>query len=158
MKDSAIRAGVPANTVGLVADPTTVLGTASPTTMDMAGAYATFANRGERVTPTTIRRLLVAAPFEYELNPTKQRAFDTEIADEVNYAPCRRSSLTEPVTRLPGGRPAAGEDRNHGQQQVGLVCWLHTAGCHRSHAGQAGLEGQRHLAVRNWRWRFGSRC
>ena len=49
----AIRAGVPRDTTGLKADPTTVLGTASPTALDMADAYATFAARGERADTAT---------------------------------------------------------------------------------------------------------
>ena len=131
VKESAIRAGVPANTVGLGADPTTVLGTASPTTMDMAGAYATFANRGERVAPTTIKEIARGGTVEYELSPTKQRAFDTEIADEVNYA------LQKVVTNGTGyaatgiGRPAAGKtgttDNNKSAWFVGYTPQVATA-------------------------------
>lgn len=132
VKEAAIRAGVPAETVGLgTADPTTVLGTASPTTMDMAGAYATFANRGERVTPTTIKEISRGGSVEYVLSPDPQRAFSTETADEVNYA------LQKVVTSGTGfaassiGRPAAGKtgttDNNKSAWFVGYTPQIATA-------------------------------
>lgn len=132
VKEAAVRAGVPAETVGLgTADPTTVLGTASPTTMDMAGAYATFANRGERVAPTTIKEISRGGTVEYQLNPQPQRAFSTETADEVNFA------LQKVVTNGTGtaassiGRPAAGKtgttDNNRSAWFVGYTPQVATA-------------------------------
>ncbi len=49
--DAAVRAGIPADTPGMdldALDLTFVLGTASPSGLDMANAYATFAARGAR--------------------------------------------------------------------------------------------------------------
>ena len=134
VKAAAVRVGVPENTVGLAADPTTVLGTASPTTEDMAAAYATFANRGERVAPTTIKGNLAQWRRQYTLDPAPQRAFDSDIADQVNYA------LQKVVTNGTGyaatalGRPAAGKtgttDNNKSAWFVGYTrrsrrpsCW-----------------------------------
>lgn len=131
VQEAAIRAGVPAGTVGLQADPTTVLGTASPTTMDMAGAYATFANRGERIAPTTIKQISRDGVVEYEHTVERERAFDTETADEVNYA------LQKVVTSGTGyaasglGRPAAGKtgttDNNRSAWFVGYTPQVTTA-------------------------------
>ncbi len=131
VREAAIRAGVPADTIGLEADPTTVLGTASPTTMDMASAYATFANRGEHVAPTTIKQISRGGAVEYEHTVERDRAFDTEIADEVNY------SLQRVVTSGTGyaasgiGRPAAGKtgttDNNRSAWFVGYTPQVTTA-------------------------------
>jgi len=131
VKNSAIRAGVPKDTVGLVADPTTVLGTASPTTLDMAGAYATFANRGQRVAPTTIKEISLNGNVQYKLNPVKQREFEDNVADTVNYA------LQRVVTSGTGfeasnlGRPAAGKtgttDNNRSAWFVGYTPQMATA-------------------------------
>lgn len=132
VKDAAIRAGLPEGTIGLeTADPTTVLGTASPTTMDMASAYATFANRGERVAPTTIKEISRGGDVEYQHNPDPTRAFSADTADEVNYA------LQKVVTSGTGyaassiGRPAAGKtgttDNNRSAWFVGYTPQIATA-------------------------------
>ncbi len=131
VEEAAVRAGIPANTVGLAADPTTVLGTASPTPTDMASAYGTFANRGERVAPTTIKEISRNGVQEYQLTPKPERAFDTKIADEVNYA------LEKVVTSGTGyaassiGRPAAGKtgttDNNKSAWFVGYTPQVATA-------------------------------
>ncbi|MEI8081272.1 MAG: transglycosylase domain-containing protein, partial [Actinomycetes bacterium] len=110
VKEAAIRAGLPANTIGLVADPTTVLGTAAPTTEEMAGAYATFANEGMRLAPTTIKEVKLnnGGPV-YQYTPDPTRAFSPDVANTVNYA------LQKVVTSGTGyaanslGRPAAGK-------------------------------------------------
>ena len=63
VQQAALRAGIPQDTPGLkLEDPnlTFVLGTASAHTVDIAHAYATFAARGERATPTTIRSVSAA--------------------------------------------------------------------------------------------------
>ena len=57
--DAAYRVGLPTDTPGGGPDSldlTFVLGTASPSGVDMASAYATFAQRGQRVIPTTVKR------------------------------------------------------------------------------------------------------
>ena len=59
VRDMALRAGIPQTTTGwdTTDNLTFVLGTASPHTLDVANAYATFAARGVRATPTTLRRV-----------------------------------------------------------------------------------------------------
>lgn len=107
---AVVRAGIPENTVGLVADSQTTLGTASPTTLDMAGAYATFANQGQRIPPTSITSVgRAGGKLEYEYLPSRTRAFSTDVANAVNY------TLQQVVTSGTGsraqglGRPAAGK-------------------------------------------------
>lgn len=131
VRESAVRAGVPDKTIGLGADPTTVLGTASPTTLDMASAYSTFANRGERVAPTTIRQVSRGGTVEYEHNVERTPAFDEEVADEVNYA-LQGVVKSGTGTRASAiGRPAAGKtgttDNNKSAWFVGYTPQVTTA-------------------------------
>ncbi len=131
VEEAAIRAGIPQDTVGLQADPTTVLGTASPTTVDMATAYATFANRGERVAPTTIKEISRNGNVEYQHVVAPEREFDEDIADEVNYA---LESVVNGGTGYAAaalGRPAAGKtgttDNNRSAWFVGYTPQVTTA-------------------------------
>ncbi|MFZ1671292.1 MAG: transglycosylase domain-containing protein [Candidatus Nanopelagicales bacterium] len=129
--NAAVRAGVPQDTVGLKADPTTVLGTASPTTEVMAGAYATFANGGKQIKPTTIKEISRDGRVEYTYQPQANRAFTQDVANTVNYA------LQKVVTSGTGyaaasiGRPAAGKtgttDNNRSAWFVGYTPQLSTA-------------------------------
>jgi len=84
---AALRAGIPKSTPGLNLDNldlTFVLGTASPSAVDMANAYATFAARG------------VTAPPE-------------EVADTVTFALNRTVNNGTGFTARALGRPAAGK-------------------------------------------------
>lgn len=108
--DAAVRAGLPESTVGLVADSQTTLGTAAPTPLTMASSYATFANQGQRVAPTTIKSVARSSGrVEYEHLPEPTEAFTPDIANTVNY------TLGKVVTNGTGstaqglGRPAAGK-------------------------------------------------
>lgn len=131
IRNAAVRAGVPRSTIGLTADPTTVLGTASPTTLDMAGAYATFANRGMQVPTTVLKQVTRGGSVEIELVPKPKLAFEEDVADEVNYA------LQNVVTSGTGyrasaiGRPAAGKtgtsDNNKSAWFVGYTPQISTA-------------------------------
>lgn len=129
---SAIRAGIPKDTVGLVADPTTVLGTSSPTALDMADAYATFAARGVRATPTTIKEIKTAdREVDYVLDVDSRRVFEENIADNVNYTLQRVVQGGTGTTALGLGRPAAGKtgttDSNMSAWFVGYTPELATA-------------------------------
>ncbi|MEZ5117452.1 MAG: transglycosylase domain-containing protein [Candidatus Nanopelagicales bacterium] len=135
--DAALRSGVPEDTPGMYdangqANLTFVLGTASPTALDMAGAYATFAARGAQVTPTYLRQVFGAnGGLLYELSPSPESAFDSQVADTVNYA------LQKVVTNGTGfaaqalGRPSAGKtgttDENKSAWYVGYTPQLATA-------------------------------
>lgn len=109
--DAAMLAGIPADTPGMnldALDLTFVLGTASPSGLDVANAYATFANQGTRADTTFITRVIGANDgllFEYQ--PMLTPAFSTDVANTVNYA------LQKVVTSGTGkaaqviGRPSA---------------------------------------------------
>ena len=132
VKKAAIRAGVPKDTVGLRADPTTVLGTASPTAMDMADAYATFAARGERAEPVMIKTVKTAdRQIDYELQVDARREFDQNVADNVNYALQQVVNVGTGTTALGLGRPSAGKtgttDNNMSAWYVGYTPQLSTA-------------------------------
>lgn len=120
--DSAIRAGIPGTTAGLNAGPTTVLGTSSPHTLDMAAAYATFAARGLQANPYVIASVRNAnGGLLYSKRPEVSRAFDADIASQVTYA------LTQVVKNGSGfaaqdlGRPAAGKT---GTTNSNLSAWF----------------------------------
>ena len=119
--DAAVRAGIPADAAGLNAGPTTVLGTSSPSTMNMASAYATFAARGLRADPYVVKE--IQAPnggLLFTKRPAPVREFETDVANEVTFA------LTRVVTRGSGfaaltlGRPAAGKT---GTTNSNLSAW-----------------------------------
>jgi membrane peptidoglycan carboxypeptidase len=108
--EAAVRAGIPEDAAGLNAGPTTVLGTASPHTIDLASAYATFANEGVRNDPFVVQRVIGSNGTERYAAPSRpERAFAADVANEVTYA------LARVVTNGSGfeaddlGRPAAGK-------------------------------------------------
>jgi membrane peptidoglycan carboxypeptidase len=133
--DSAVRAGVPENTPGM--DPanqnlTFVLGTASPSGLDMANAYATFAARGTYVTPTVLGKVTGAnGGLLYESETSSRAAFESDVADTVTYALSKVVSEGTGATARALGRPAAGKtgttDDNKSAWFVGYTPQLTTA-------------------------------
>ena len=133
--DAAVRAGIPKRTPGMNMknlDLTFVLGTASPSAVDMANSYATFAARGERARTTFVRKVVDSnGEVLYRHEPKTKRVFDKDVADGVTYA------LTEVVSNGTGatardlGRPAAGKtgttDMNKSAWFVGFTPQLSTA-------------------------------
>ena len=133
--DAAVRAGIPKKTPGMNLknlDLTFVLGTASPSAVDMANAYATFAARGQRARTTFIRKVVDAnGEVLYKFEPSTTEAFSQDVADTVTYA------LTEVVNNGTGatarglGRPSAGKtgttDMNKSAWYVGFTPQLSTA-------------------------------
>ncbi|MDY7106413.1 MAG: PBP1A family penicillin-binding protein [Actinomycetota bacterium] len=86
------------------------LGTENVTVLDMATAYSTFANRGERVDPTLVTRITDAeGTVLYEHRPTPTPVLEPELADQLTWV------LTQGVERGTGtraqlpDRPAAGK-------------------------------------------------
>jgi membrane peptidoglycan carboxypeptidase len=111
--DAALRAGIPDTTPGLNLDGldlTFVLGTASPSALDVANAYATFAARGSRATTTVISK--VVGPnggLLYEHAPRAEAAFGSDTADTVSYALSRVVTDGTGAAAQALGRPAAGK-------------------------------------------------
>ena len=133
--DAAVRAGVPASTPGMNLknlDLTFVLGTASPSGLDMANAYATFADSGVRFETSVVKKIV--GPNDgllFELNPKKNRVFEASVADTVTYALNRVVTNGTGSTALALGRPAAAKtgttDDNKSAWFVGYTPQLATA-------------------------------
>lgn len=66
--------------------PSLVLGTADVSVLEMAGAYSTFARRGEYVAPHVVTEVRTATgAVLYEAEPERHRALDEADADVVNH-------------------------------------------------------------------------
>jgi membrane peptidoglycan carboxypeptidase len=103
--DSAVRAGIPADTLGLEPNLAFTLGTASPHVVDIASAYSTFAARGLQVKPSYIKRITDSHDNElFKLNPLPVQAYSTKISDTVSYA-------LQKVVQVGTGRPALALNR-----------------------------------------------
>jgi len=108
--DAAIRAGIPENTPALLPVRSVALGVASPHVIDVAGAYATFAARGQRVTPTVLKQVRGAnGGVLFTLDPTITQAFSSDVADTVNFALAKVVTNGTGKAALALGRPAAGK-------------------------------------------------
>jgi len=88
--EAAMKAGIPAQTPGMnldALDLTFVLGTASPSGLDVAHAYATFAKEGSRTQTTFIKRVVGSnGGLLYEYEPVLTSEFNSDVANTVNYA------------------------------------------------------------------------
>lgn len=132
VKDAAIRAGIPADTLGLDPNVTVPLGTASPHVVNVASAYATFANRGKHVPITYIKRIVTSDGEEkFNWDPKPDEAFSTEVSDTVSYALQRVVQNGTGTAALALGRPAAGKtgttDSNKSSWFAGFTPELATA-------------------------------
>ena len=133
--DAAVRAGVPTSTPGLnldALDLTFVLGTASPSGLDMANAYATFANQGVRSSTSIVKQVLGQnGGLLYEYTPTVTAEFDSRIANTVTYALNQNVDKGTAFAARALGRPAAAKtgttDGNKSAWLVGYTPELSTA-------------------------------
>jgi len=133
--DAAVRAGVPTSTPGLnldALDLTFVLGTASPSGLDMANAYATFANQGVRSSTSIIKQVLGQnGGLLYEYTPTLTAEFDSRIANTVTYALNQNVDKGTAFAARALARPAAAKtgttDGNKSAWLVGYTPELSTA-------------------------------
>jgi penicillin-binding protein 1A len=93
----------------LDAVPSAVLGTQNVTVVDMASAYATFANRGRRVAPVMVTSITRAdGSVLYVNRPEATIALRSDLADQVN-AVLRQVIERGTGTAARVGRPAAGK-------------------------------------------------
>lgn len=120
--DAAERAGIPASTPALSPVRSVTLGVASPHVIDMAAAYATFADGGDAVSPTVLQQVRGANDgILLQLSPTVRQMFTPDVANTVNYA------LQNVITNGTGaraqalGRPAAGKT---GTTNGNLSAWF----------------------------------
>jgi len=108
--EAAMKAGIPAETPGMnldALDLTFVLGTASPSGLDVANAYATFANQGIRAQTTFITRVIGANDgLLFEFDPQLLPEFSPDVANTVNYALERVVNSGTGKAALALGRPA----------------------------------------------------
>ncbi|MFJ9845688.1 transglycosylase domain-containing protein [Kitasatospora sp. NPDC101155] len=128
VRETAVKLGIPDSVRGM--DPTNTsmtLGTATPSALDLAGAYATFANHGEAHTPWSVLKLervnpggAVDVPKMPEHKPTT--AMDRSIADSVTDV---LRDVVSPrgtgAAALDLNRPAAGKT---GTTDSNLSAWF----------------------------------
>jgi penicillin-binding protein 1A len=90
-------------------NPAAVLGTNNVTAMDMASAYATFANRGVRVAPVLVTKITRAdGTTLYEHEHTQEKVIDAGLADQVSDI-LQQAIERGTGTRAKLDRPAAGK-------------------------------------------------
>lgn len=110
--DTAARMGLQsANGEPLTPQPSMVLGAIEVTPLDMAAAYATFANDGVYCSPVAIERVTDADGNDLPVPETQcERAIDPESAAGVNHAlqQVNTRGATGAAAALPG-RPSAGK-------------------------------------------------
>ncbi|SEJ58166.1 transglycosylase domain-containing protein [Demequina mangrovi] len=85
--DTAITAGLPEDTYGLDANPSNVLGSASPTALQMAHAYTTIADGGIEKEPFTVKRIIGPDGEDvYVHQDESQRVFSKDVIADTTYA------------------------------------------------------------------------
>ncbi|WP_061961266.1 transglycosylase domain-containing protein [Demequina flava] len=108
--DTAIRAGLPEDTLGLEANASNVLGTASPHAIDMASAYATFATGGLSTEPYLVASLTDReGEVAYEREPEPERVFEEDVMADTTYAMQQVVQGGSGITARELGRPLAGK-------------------------------------------------
>ncbi|MFE5582900.1 transglycosylase domain-containing protein [Kitasatospora sp. NPDC056531] len=128
VRETAVKLGIPDSVRGMdPANTSMTLGTATPSALDLAGAYATFANHGEAHTPWSVLKLervnpggAVDVPKMPEHKATT--AMDRSIADSVTDV---LRDVVSPrgtgAAALDLGRPAAGKT---GTTDSNLSAWF----------------------------------
>jgi membrane peptidoglycan carboxypeptidase len=108
VKSTAIALGLPATTPDLTPTPSIALGPATASVLDMAEAYATIANHGERGTYTLVKKITKDGTDEVSLpKQTTTQAVSREAADTTTSV---LQSVVQNGTGAPAraiGRPAA---------------------------------------------------
>ncbi len=121
-RQAAVDLGLPDDTPGLDTDLTNVLGTASPTLIQMTNAYATLAAEGERATPYLIRQVeTVTGETTYEAEPETDQAVDRDAAVDVTDAMTYVVGQGSGMAAGDLGRPAAGKS---GTSERNVSAWF----------------------------------
>ncbi len=109
--DTVIEAGLPEDTQGLEPTLLNVLGFASPRNIDLAKAFATLANGGERVEPHIVRAVKDARGNDVYQGPTtRERVFDSDTISKIMpalEAPAKQGGSAAKVSAL--GHPVGGK-------------------------------------------------
>ncbi|OON79257.1 transglycosylase domain-containing protein [Streptomyces tsukubensis] len=132
VQESAVSAGILQDSLKGAADyPSFSIGTTSPSTIRMAGAYATFANSGKQRDPYSVKEVDHGGKAVYRHEDVAKQAFDPQVADNVTDV------LKTVVDKGTGtkaklvDRPAAGKtgttDDNKSAWFVGYTPQLSTA-------------------------------
>ncbi|MFF8275574.1 transglycosylase domain-containing protein [Streptomyces lateritius] len=83
VRETAVKAGLRESSLVKANVPSFSLGISDPSAIRMAGAYATFANNGERNEPYSVKKVESKKGLEYEHKAKGERAFSTAIASNV---------------------------------------------------------------------------
>ena len=128
---AAVDAGVPAATPGLEPIPSVSLGTSTPSALDMASAYATFADEGRRIEPYPVERLTLGGDTIDLPDHTPDNAFDADRADSLTQVLRGVVDAGTGYRARELGRPAAGKtgttDDNRSAWFVGYTPQLSTS-------------------------------
>ncbi|WP_051710498.1 transglycosylase domain-containing protein, partial [Streptomyces sp. NRRL S-350] len=128
VRETAVKLGIPDSVRGMdPANTSMTLGTATPSALDLAGAYATLADHGQAHTPWSVLKLervtpggAIDVPKMPDHNPTE--AVDRSIADSVTDV---LRDVVSPrgtgAAALDLGRPAAGKT---GTTDSNLSAWF----------------------------------
>lgn len=108
--ETAIRAGLPEDTLGLAANPSNVLGSASPRVIDMASAYATIAAGGTRTEPFLVQSVTDSSgEVVYEHEPEPVEVFAADVMADTTYAMQQVVNSGSGQFASEIGRPLAGK-------------------------------------------------
>ncbi|MDK8835295.1 transglycosylase domain-containing protein [Actinomyces urogenitalis] len=130
--DVAVRAGYPKDTMGLDTTVQNVLGSASPHTIDIATAYATFAAQGTRHETHVVAQVANAGgDVAYTANTTGEKVFSDDVMADATYAMQQVVSEGSGKTARSLGRPIAAKtgssSENKSAQFVGFTPQIATA-------------------------------
>lgn len=111
-RDMAVKLGIPEKTPGLDAYPTNVLGSASPSVMNMAGTYSTIAAQGVHHDPFSVQKVTRAdGSVRHEHQDKAEQVIDKDVA--INATVALQGPPSEGSARYVGknmsGRPVAGK-------------------------------------------------
>ncbi|WP_436773300.1 transglycosylase domain-containing protein [Yinghuangia sp. YIM S09857] len=129
--EDSIRSGLAPDTPGLEPNPSLALGTATPSALDMANSYASFAGRGSHVDAYSVEELTHNGDHVGLPDHDHEQVYTEGQADNVNQV---LQSVVESGTATRAqalGRPAAGKtgttDDNKSAWFVGYTPQLSTA-------------------------------
>ncbi|MET9957179.1 transglycosylase domain-containing protein [Streptomyces sp. NPDC006339] len=104
VREAAVDAGLREGSLVKANVPSFSLGISSPSAIRMAGAYATFANNGERNDVYSVERVLKQGKEKYKHESKPKRVFSTAIASNV-------TDVLKDVVKDGTGKKAALDDR-----------------------------------------------